>query len=84
MLGCVKLRDDDESGEAMARASLRPWLECLVEAHHQAVLVQENDGSERTGFVERESAGRVDALSWLSENQLADLKSYDRATLCKV
>ena len=30
---------------------------------------------------EKKPIGRVDALDWLNKNQLADLKSYDRATL---
>ena len=30
-------------------------------------------------LVGRASVGRVDALGWLNKNQVADLKSYDRA-----
>ena len=32
----------------------------------------------------QESFGRDDALDRLNKNQLADLKSHDRATLCEV
>ena len=36
---------------------------------------------ELTGLVGQESGVRVDAVDWLNKNQLADLKSYGRATV---
>ena len=65
----------------MVRTCLKTWQGGLVEAHHQAVLVHEYDGNERVKLFGQESVGRVDALYWLSKNQLAALKSYDRATI---
>ena len=52
--------------------------------HHQAVLVHEHAGNERTGLGGHESVVRVDALDLLDGNQLAELKSHDGATLSEV
>ena len=67
----------------MVRTHLKTWQDHSVEAHHQAVMVHEYDGNERIRLVGRESVGRVDALDWLNKNQLAELKSHDRAALLR-
>ena len=60
----------------MVGTSLRTWPLRVVEAHHQSAMVPEYGGNELTGLVGQESVGSVDALDWLNQVQLADLKSY--------